>query len=130
MSSPRRMNERRSSESSAVKRDPRRGILLVLSLLAIGFGAAVGLIDGLESGRAFAAASAFRIGIVLFALWLALPTLRKPMSWLPPGTAALCLIGIMAVAAQPRLLVVLVPVAGALLTLGWLVRTFRAAMRR
>lgn len=118
------------TNGSGAKVDPRRAILLVLALLAIGSGIAFSLVEELESGRAFAAASSFRIGVVLFALWLALPTLRTPMAWLPPGMAVVCLIAIMALAAHPRLIVVLGPAAGALLTLGWLVRSFRAAWRR
>lgn len=110
--------------------DPRRAILLVLALLGIGFGIAFSLIEGLESGRAFAAASSFRIGIVMFALWLALPTLRTPMAWLPPGMAGICLIAIMALAAHPKSIVVLGPAVGALLALGWFARSFRTARRR
>ncbi|WP_235934781.1 hypothetical protein [Candidatus Laterigemmans baculatus] len=124
------MTDGSKAKASKAKVDVRRVILLVLALLAIGAGLLFSLVEGLESGRAFAAASMLRVGVVLFALWLALPSLRTPMAWLPPGLAALCLVAIMALAAQPKLILVLAPAAGMLLTLGWLVRSFRAARRR
>jgi hypothetical protein len=73
--------------------------------------------------------SVLRVGIVMLAIWLALPALNKPMRWLPPGAAVMCLVGIGIIAAQPRLLVVIVPAIGFLLTVGWLVRIFQISKR-
>lgn len=112
------------------KPDVRRTLLLLISLVAMGLGIVLSWRGELESGRIFASASAFRIGVVLFALWLALPSLKKPAQWLPPGMAVLCLVGIMAVAAHPRLILVIAPAIGMLLTLGWVVRMFRRGPRR
>lgn len=102
----------------------------MISLVAIAAGIIFSAVERLEGGRIFAAASAFRIGVVMFALWLALPSLRKPAQWLPPGMAILCVVGIMVVAAHPRLIAVVAPAAGVLLTLGWFVRAMRTGTRR
>lgn len=117
-------------EESGSKLDVRRTLLLLIALVSMGVGIVLSLRGELESGRILASASAFRIGLVMFALWLALPSLKKPAQWLPPGMAALCLVGIMAVAAQPRLILIIAPAIGTLLTLGWLVRMFRRGTRR
>jgi hypothetical protein len=66
-----------------------------------------------------------RIGLVLAALWLAWPTLRKPASWLPPGFAVLGVLVLAIVAAQPRLILVLLPALGGLLVLASIVRAMR-----
>ena len=117
-------------EESDSKIDVRRTLLLLISLVAMGAGIVLSVRGEMESGRIFASASAFRIGMVMFALWLALPSLKKPAQWLPPGMAVLGVVGIMAVAAQPRLILVVAPALGTLLTLGWLVRMFRRGTRR
>jgi hypothetical protein len=66
-----------------------------------------------------------RIGLVLAALWLAWPALRQPAKWLPPGFAVLG-VGLIAVlAAQPRMIIVLVPAFSGLLALAWVVRAMR-----
>ena len=117
-------------EESESKIDVRRTLLLLISLVAMGAGIVLSARGEMESGRIFAGASAFRIGMVMFALWLALPSLKKPAQWLPPGMAVLGVVGIMAIAAQPRLILVVAPALGTLLTLGWLVRMFRRGTRR
>ena len=73
----------------------------------------------------FAASACGRIGLVMAALWLAWPSLRRPASWLPPGIPVLCVIGLAAIAAQPRLMIVAIPAIGALTVLATFVRTFR-----
>jgi peptidoglycan/LPS O-acetylase OafA/YrhL len=66
-----------------------------------------------------------RIGLVLAALWLAWPALRRPADWLPPGFAILG-VGLLAVlAAQPRMIAVLLPAFSGLLALAWVVRAMR-----
>lgn len=84
---------------------------------------------GVGGSRELALNSVLRVGIVMLAIWLALPALNKPMRWLPPGAAVMCLVGIGIIAAQPRLLVVIVPAIGFLLTIGWLVRIFQISKR-
>ena len=66
-----------------------------------------------------------RIGLVLGALWLAWPSLRKPASWLPPGFAVLGVLVLAILAAQPRLILVMVPAFGGLLVLASIFRAKR-----
>ena len=110
--------------------DIRRLILLVLGIGGLAVGLMNQWVDGDSGSRGFASNSAFRMGVVMIAIWLALPTLNKPMRWLPPGVAVACLVAIGALAAQPRLLIVAIPAAGVLLSMTWLVRMFRAQQRR
>ena len=60
----------------------------------------------------FAAASLFRVSIVLGCLWLAWPSLRRPAAWLPAGVAAACVVGLVVIAARPRLIVLVIPALG------------------
>lgn len=62
-------------------------------------------------------------------LWLAWPMVRRPVHWLPPGVAAAVLLGIGAVAARPRLLVVVLPMAGVLGALAAVIRVVRGPRR-
>lgn len=73
----------------------------------------------------FASGAMGRIGLVLAALWLAWPSLRRPASWLPPGIAAAGVLALAVLAAQPRLIVAAVPALGALLAVAAIVRTFK-----
>ena len=73
----------------------------------------------------FAASAAGRIGLVLAALCLAWPSLQRPARWLPPGIAVLCLGALVAIAATPKLVVVVIPALGMLTVLATFVRAFR-----
>ncbi len=105
--------------------DYRRGLLLVLSLCLLSTSAWV-LWRYENTGTVKMVGSATgRIGLVLGALWLAWPALNKPAKWLPPGFAVLG-VGLLAVlAAQPRLIVVMLPAFGGLLVLASIVRAMR-----
>jgi hypothetical protein len=59
------------------------------------------------------------------ALWLAWPSLRRPAKWLPPGLLAIVLVAVGACAVQPRLVFVLVPLVGGLITFAGFIRFFR-----
>ncbi|XZE51398.1 hypothetical protein SH139x_003049 [Planctomycetaceae bacterium SH139] len=107
-------------------------------LLAIGVG---GILGGLllpayevanretlstaEGGLHMLGNSLLRIGIVMLALWLALPTLKQPLLWLPPGVAGLCLVMIGVLAAQPRLIVLILPALVVLISMRWVFRLLR-----
>jgi len=107
-------------------------------LLAIGVG---GILGGLllpayetanretlstaEGGLQMLGNSLLRIGIVMLALWLALPTLKQPLLWLPPGVAGLCLVMIGVLAAQPKLIVVILPALLVLISMRWVFRLLR-----
>jgi hypothetical protein len=66
-----------------------------------------------------------RIGIFMAVLFIAWPSLRRPMSWLPPGIAGIILIGMMVLAARPRLVTVILPVLAILTTAGFIARIFK-----
>lgn len=59
-----------------------------------------------------------RVGLMLAVTWLALPTLREPLKWLPAGLPFLMLAALMVVATQPKLLIMFAPAIGAVLALG------------
>ncbi len=105
--------------------DGRRIVVGVLALILL-ITSAVTTFWITEAGSAnFAAAASGRIGLVLAALWLAWPSLRRPASWLPPGIPVLCVIALAAIAAQPRLVIVAVPAVAMLTILATFVRSFR-----
>lgn len=78
-----------------------------------------------SGGNDFLANSLLRLGIVFTALWFAMPTISKPLHWLPPGIAAICLIIIGVVAVQPRMLFLVVPVLITIVSYAWIIRWFR-----
>ena len=73
----------------------------------------------------FVAAATGRIGLVMAALWLAWPSLRRPARWLPPGFAILGVVALVVLAAQPRLIVVAIPAFGVLLALATFIRSIK-----
>jgi hypothetical protein len=103
--------------------DNRR--LLVL-ILAVGLLVTSGLVTwqyGNAGSAKFIAAATGRIGLVMAALWLAWPSLRRPARWLPPGLAVIGVLILAVLAAQPRLIIVAVPALGVLLTLAMIIRS-------
>ena len=105
-------------------RDHRRTLVLVVSI-ALLIGSFASWMYGSESSTKFATAAMGRIGLVLGALWLAWPSLRRPAQWLPPGIAMACLLALVILAAQPRLIVAVVPAVGALIALSMVVKAMR-----
>ena len=73
----------------------------------------------------FLAEASGRISLMMAALWIAWPSLRKPAMWLPPGGAALCILVLGIIAARPRLVVVAIPALGVLLALATVVRVMK-----
>ena len=67
-----------------------------------------------------------RVGLFLGALWLAWPSLRRPAQWVPPGIAMLCLVGLVILAAQPKLRVFILPAIGAAIMAGVIIKAIRA----
>lgn len=78
-----------------------------------------------DSAHTFGSMSFLRIGIVFGVLWLAWPSLRRPAQLLAPGLMLLVLLGILVVAAQPRLILAVGPVVGVLVAAGAILRTLR-----
>ncbi len=105
--------------------DPRRSIVLVL---AVGLLMICGWVTwryGQAGSAKFVAAATGRIGLVMAALWLAWPSLRRPAQWLPPGFAIIGVVTLAVLAAQPRLIIVAIPAFGGLLALATIVRSLR-----
>ncbi|KAA5545612.1 hypothetical protein FYK55_07800 [Roseiconus nitratireducens] len=75
----------------------------------------------------FLSAASGRIGIVLAALWLAWPSLKRPAKWLPASAPVIGIIALIVVAAQPKLILPAIPIVAGLVTLSALVRAFRRA---
>ncbi len=115
------MNDRNQPEEQT---DVRRLSVLVMAIALLSGSFASWWYADWESGN-FAAAAMGRIGLVLAALWLAWPSLRRPAQWLPPGMAVAGVLALAILAAQPRLIVVAIPAFIALFTVAAIVRTFR-----
>ncbi len=105
--------------------DARRPLALIFSVLMIAGGLWLKYSEG-DSAMGFASMSLLRVGIVLGVIWIAWPSLRRPAQWLPPGIAGIIVLTLCAIAAQPRLILVIAPVVGGLLTLGAIVRALRS----
>ncbi len=114
-----------SEQSAAVSLNrTRRVIVLVLAIvLLIGFVLARWLGD--ESWLRVASNAMGRIGMVMGALWLAWPSLAKPARWLPPGIAVACVLALCVLAAQPRLVVFVLPAIGVLTFVATIARGMR-----
>lgn len=97
-------------------------------LLVAGTGYFTGTLEdwtGSASTSQFALAALTRIGLVLGAMWLAWDSLRKPARWLPPGLAMIGVVGIVMVAAQPKLIIAILPMFGVITVLTSVLRAFR-----
>lgn len=103
----------------------RRRLVLIIAIVLLSVSAGVSWWFGDDSTARFAASGTGRIGLVMAALWLAWPSLRRPAAWLPPGIAVGVVIALAVVAFQPRLIVVVVPAVGLLFTLAAAVRAMR-----
>lgn len=80
---------------------------------------------GDSGSRRFAAGMLGRLGLMMSALWLAWPSLRRPASWLPPGAIVLVIGAIAILAMRPRMVTFLLPTLAILITMGWFVKIFR-----
>lgn len=109
----------------------RRWVVGTLAAVLLAGSAAFSFSDVLPAWLGSASAARFmisamgRIGLVLAAFCLAWESLQKPARWLPPGIAAAGVVAICVVAAQPRLLLVVVPAIGVLAMLAAILRVFR-----
>ncbi len=64
---------------------------------------------GTDGTARFFAASTGRVGLLMAALWLAWPSLKKPARWLPPGIAVAGVMGLAVIAVRPQLALVVFP---------------------
>lgn len=113
------------SENATSQVDYRRATVLILSVVLLTVCGWVMWRHEPTGTTKMVAAASGRIGLLLAALWLAWPTLRKPASWLPPGFAMLGVLVLGILAAQPRSVFVLAPAFAVLLTLASIVRAMR-----
>ena len=101
----------------------RRHALGVISILFVAVGVRL-LMFGADTGNdQVLAAPAMRIGLLLGAVWLALPQLAEMGSRVPPWLIACVAISGLIIAVRPRLAIYLIPVAVALAVvqfIGWL----------
>ncbi|QDT09594.1 hypothetical protein [Planctomycetes bacterium K23_9] len=102
----------------------RRAMVLFLSIGLL-VGALLAWWFGDKTWSTFASAAMGRIGLVMAALWLAWPSLTRPARWLPPGIAVACVLGLIVLAAQPRLVVFVLPAIGVLTFLATIARGIR-----
>ncbi len=112
------MNEPRST-------DYRRILVLVTAIALLASYAVISWGIGASGSAEFAASATGRMGLMMMALWLAWPSLRRPASWLPPGFAVAGVVALAVLAARPRLIVVAVPAFGVLLALTTFIRAIR-----
>lgn len=117
------MNEFRRSTPWDYRRSAA-GLLAVVLLVAWAYLKVTGRDGG---STKFLVGSLGRIGLLLAALCLAWTSLKRPVSWLPPGIAGLLLLGLMVLAARPRLVGVVLPAITLLTTLGFVVRILKKA---
>ncbi|TWU05657.1 hypothetical protein [Stieleria varia] len=109
---------------TAFDADPRRLLALGFSILML-VGALMAYLFGSGNSAGFAAAGLGRVGIVMFALFLAWPSLRRPSQWLPAGAAMIGVVALIVIAANPRLAIAAIPAAGLLITVSAFARAFR-----
>ncbi|WP_246114379.1 hypothetical protein [Rubripirellula tenax] len=99
--------DRSSTDSPAT--DPRRLMVLVISIVLL---VACGVVTwkfGSDGSARFLSAATGRVGLLMAALWLAWPSLKKPARWLPPGIAVAGVIGLAVIAVRPQLALVVFP---------------------
>jgi len=113
------------SKSDKPSVDIRRLMVLVIGVASMIVWAFLRWNYGTEGSTKFATAATGRIGLVLIALWLAWDSLQRPARWLPPGFAMALVVGLCILAARPRLIIVVIPALGILLTVSVFVRMFK-----
>ncbi|MEM0926196.1 MAG: hypothetical protein AAGJ83_09200 [Planctomycetota bacterium] len=103
--------------------DIRRAALLIVAVVVLAIAAATYWYAG-KDGK-LAAEMMGRIGIVLMALWIAWPSLKRPAKWLPASAPVIGVVALIVVAAQPRLILPAIPMVAVLVSLSAIVRAFR-----
>ena len=73
--------------------------------------------DDWELGASAWSGPAIRIGIVLGALWLALPEIHRVLSRIPDWLLGPMAVGLLVVLVRPKLLLIVIPIVGVLIAL-------------
>lgn len=113
------------SGSSNQPTDFRRPMILVLSIVLLATFAYFSLKEGQRGEHKMLTNAAGRIGLVMAGLWIAWPSLLRPINWLPPGIAVLGVIAIGVIAARPTLAIVAIPLVGTALFITTIVRSIK-----
>lgn len=109
----------------------RRVILGIVSLLLIVGGvASLVAMGGGEQERGMLASAVLRAGVILGAIWLAMPQLERLFQRFPPWLMAGAAIGFVILVVRPRLILYVAPLLVAMAALQWLAGFFRAAPRK
>lgn len=119
-------NKNRSGRNDARPPDLRRVMALVMSITMLVIALLAWWFSGGSTGK-FVAAACGRIGLVLGALWLAWPSLKRPAKWLPASVPVIGVVALIVIAAQPRLIFPAIPIVGGLIALSALAKAFRKA---
>lgn len=108
--------------------DARRLMTLVVSVVMLVASLVAWLVWDDSTGN-FVAAACGRIGLVMAALWLAWPSLKRPAKWLPASAPVIGVVALIVIAAQPRLVIPAIPIVAGLITLSAFVKAFRGGKR-
>lgn len=119
-------NKQAAAKTTSALAEWRRHALGCIGLMMLGAALTVYLTSS-GSGSNFASAAMARVGAVLIALWIAWPSLKRPAQWLPAGAAIICLVALIVVATQPRLIIPAIPAVVLLITISGFVRAFRGS---
>lgn len=113
------------SGSSNQPTDFRRPMILVFAIVLLTTFAVIFWNEGQRGEHKMLANAAGRVGLVMGGLWIAWPSLLRPINWLPPGIAVLGVIAIGVIAARPVLAVAAIPLVGAALFVTTIVRSLK-----
>lgn len=118
------MQPRKSSIDKNEPLDARRMMALLMSIGMLTLALLAWFFLTGSTGK-FMAAACGRIGLVMGALWLAWPSLKRPAKWLPASIPVIGVIALLVIAAQPRLIIPAIPIVGSLIALTAFARAFR-----
>ncbi len=99
--------------------------MLPLVILLAGMAIGLWLFAATGSMLGVGAMALGRLALLLGVVWLAWPSLQKPAQWLPSGLTAVVLVSLGACAVQPRLLLMVIPLLGTVITIGAAMRFLR-----
>lgn len=100
-------------------------MILVISIILLTTFVVIVWNEGQRGEHKMLANAAGRVGLVMGGLWIAWPSLLRPINWLPPGIAVAGVIAIGVIAARPALALVAIPAIGTLLFVTTIARSLK-----